>query len=79
MLKPALIKRSGPRAGVQQQPQEPAVEQCAQVFGGIQEVQGRARRGSVNHDEVPPAPGLRLGVELAQLLHRHVLLGSGEL
>ena len=79
MLKPTLIKRSGPRGGVQQQPQEPAVEQRAQVLGRVEEVQRRAGRGSVDHDEVPAAVRLRLGVQLAELLHRHVLLGAGEL
>ena len=35
MPNPALITRSGAARGMQQQPQEPAVEQGAQVFRGV--------------------------------------------
>ena len=49
------------------------------MLRGVEEVQRRACRGSVDNDEIPGAMGLRFAVQLPQLLHRHVLLGSGEL
>ena len=51
-----------------------AVEEGRQPLGGVEEVQRRAGRRGVDDDEVVVAGGL----ELAELLHRHVLLRAGE-
>ena len=58
----------------EQQPQHPAVQEPGEPGRGVQEVQRRAGRRGVHHDQVPLVPG----VQLTQLLHRHVLLGAGE-
>ena len=47
---------------------------CSSRFGRVEEVEGVARRRRVEDEQVV-APG---GVDLVELLHRHVLLGAGE-
>ena len=51
-------------------------------FRGVEEVQRRPGRRGVDDDEVPPRAGAPVGahllVELAELLHRHVLLRARE-
>jgi hypothetical protein len=63
-----------PRGRRQQHPQHPAVQEPGQPRRRVQEVQRRAGRRGVHHDQVP----LVAGAQLAQLLHRHVLLRAGE-
>ena len=53
---------------------EPAVQEGAEPVRRVQEVQRGAARRGVDHDQVP----LAVRVQLAQLLHRHVLLRAGE-
>ncbi len=62
----------------QQYPDQPAVEERGQPFWGVQEVESGPGRWRVDHDQVPSTAGGGLGPELAELLHRHVLLGAGE-
>ena len=76
--KPAVISRAGPRAGASEQPDQPTVEEAREPLRGVEEVQRGARGRGVDHDQVVAAVGQRLPVQLAQLLHRHVLLRAGE-
>ena len=64
-----------------EQADEAAVQERPEALGGVQEVQGRAGRRGVDDDEVPTRVVrvlLCLESQLPELLHRHVLLGSGE-
>ena len=62
----------------EQQLHEPAVEEAREPLGGVEEVQRAARGRGVDHDQVPAAGPPRVLVELAELLHRHVLLRARE-
>ena len=62
------------RAGASSSAQHPAVEKAGQPLRRVQKVERRARWRRVDDDQVP----LVLGVQLTQLLHRHVLLRAGE-
>ena len=64
---------AGP-GGCGQHPDHPAVEEAAESLRRVEEVQRGSARWSVDDDEVPRAGRL----ELAELLHRHVLLRAGE-
>ena len=78
MPRPAVMILAGPAGGSQQQPDEPAVEERRQPLGRVEEVERRPRRRRVHDDQVVGAVRLGVALELAQLLHRHVLLGTGE-
>jgi hypothetical protein len=67
------VRHPGPgRDG--QQPDQPAIEEPAEPLRRVEEVQRRPAGRGIHHDEVP-----LVGVpELAELLHRHVLLRPGE-
>ena len=69
---PAGLRRRG------EEPDEPPVEERPEPGGRVEEVQrGPARRG-VDDDEVPALGSASRGPQLAELLHRHVLLRAGE-
>ena len=70
---------AAPRLGRgHQDADEAAVEEGPEPFRGVEEVEGGAGRRGVDDDEVPGALAVGLGPQLAELLHRHVLLGPGE-
>jgi hypothetical protein len=73
---PDALARPACRCG--EDPDEAAIEEGSEPGGCVEEVQGAARRGSVDDDEVPGALLLRAHAELAELLHGHVLLRAGE-
>ena len=70
---PEVGLAAGLRGGEQDADHAP-VEERREPLRGVEEVQGRARRRGVHDDQVVVAAGL----ELAELLHRHVLLRAGE-
>jgi hypothetical protein len=77
--------RQGPQVGPaadlgrrREQPDEPPVQERAEPGRGVQEVQGRPGRRGVDDHQVPGAVPVGGGPQLAELLHRHVLLGAGE-
>ena len=67
-----------PAAGRRDHAEQPVVEEAGEAPGGVDEVEGVARRRGVDDDEVE----VGALVQLVELLHRHVLLrarqGAGD-
>ena len=75
---PQVRAAAGPGRGGQQ-PDEPAVEEATPSrCGASRKSSADRRRRGVDDDQVPACRRVGVGAELAELLHRHVLLRAGE-